>query len=154
MAKIISTNIITFKRISHLACSEYKIYVKEYTANGEKEYLLDTIKNPKISLDILEKTTLKYNELQRWQLKDEVTGVNSSSVNVYVNRTKLETKRYTFNPKNKMLYIHLKLSKDSIIEVEYGLDVVTYSHKTENKCEYTVVPVFEKSHLIGTHNIL
>lgn len=154
MSGIVTTNVITFKRLSHIACSGYNIYVKEQTADGEKNYLLDTIQNPKISLDILEKKALKYNKLQKWQLRDEITGVNSSSVNVYINHNKIDTNKYTFNVKNKILYIHLKLNKDDIIEVEYCLDIVTYSHETINNCEYIVVPIFKKSHLIGSHNIL
>ena len=60
MSGIVTTNVITFKRLSHIACSGYNIYVKEQTADGEKNYLLDTIRNPKISLDILEKKALKW----------------------------------------------------------------------------------------------
>lgn len=154
MSEIITTNIISFKRLSHAACTGYKIFAKEYTVDGEKEYLVNIISNPKLSLDIQEKKTLKYNESQKWQLRDEINGVNSSSVNVYINHNKLDTKRYTFNVKNKMLFVHIELNPTDIIEVEYTLDIINYSHKASNKCEYKVIPIFERNNLIGSHNIL
>lgn len=150
----ISENIISFKRLSHRSCSSYKIYVKEYLPNSIKEYILDEVLNPKVSLDVTERKVIKYNEKQKWQLRDEITGVNSSSVEVFINHNKLQTRDYTFNVKTKVLIVTLDLNKDDIIEVEYKLDIICYSHKSQNRCEYTIVPIFENSHLIGTHNIL
>lgn len=150
----ISENIISFKRLSYKYCRSYKIYIKEYIDDTCREYLLDEILNPKVSLEVSERETIKYNENQKWQLRDEITGMNSASINVFINHNKLKTKDYTFNTKNKILTIALKLNKDSIIEVEYNLDIMRYYHKTQNKCEYIIVPVFENSHLIGTHTLL
>lgn len=150
----ISENVITFKRLSHKSCYSYKIYVKEYFENSIKEYLLNEILNPKMSLDIIERKVLKHNEKQKWQLRDEVNGINTSSVSVFINHNELQPKDYTFNVKNKILIITLDLNEDDIIEVEYKLDIICYSHKSQNRCEYIIVPVFENSHLIGTHTIL
>lgn len=147
-------NIISFKRLSHKYCHSYKIYVKEYFDDTYREYTLDEILNPKVSLEVPERKTIKYNENQKWQLRDEIAGMNSASINVFINHNKLHTKDYTFNIKNKILTIVLELNKDSLIEVEYNLDIIRYSHKTQNKCEYIIVPVFENSHLLGAHTIL
>ena len=154
MSKITNINNITFKRVKHPSCIEYKIFVKEFINDEYKEYLLDVIPNPNVSLDIKERISLEYNDKQKWKLREEITGVNSSSIDVYVNGNKLTPRRYTFNIKNKILYIHVLIPKDSAIEVEDKLDIVSYSHKTSNKCEYNVIPVFERNHLIGCHNIL
>lgn len=150
----VSENIISFKRLSHKFCSSYKIYVKEYLNDSIKEYILDEILNPKASLDIPERKFIKYNERQRWQLRDEINGINSDSVEVFINHNKLQTNNYTFNTKTKILTIILDLNKDDIIEVKYKLDIICYSHRSQNKCDYIIVPIFENSHLIGTHTIL
>lgn len=150
----ISENIISFKRLSSKLCSAYRIYVKEYIESDIKEYILDEIINPNISLDIEERKVVKYNEKQKWQLKDEVTNVSSSSIDVFVNHNKLELKLYTFNIKNKVLTIHLDLNKTDIIEIGYRIDSIYYSHRTQNMCEYTVVPIFKRSNLIGNHTLL
>lgn len=150
----ISENVISFKRLSHKFCHSYRIYVKEYLESSVKEYILDEILNPKVSLDVPERKIVKYNEKQKWQLRDEITGINSSSVEVFVNHNKLQTNNYTFNIKTKILDITLDLNKEDLIEIEYKLDIIRYSHRTKNKCEYIVVPFFENSHLIGTHTIL
>lgn len=154
MIKKLTTNNITFKRLTDTSCTGYKIFVKEFIDDECKEYLLDVIPNPNISLDIKERITLEYNEKQKWKLRDEITGVNTSSLSVYINKEKLIPRRYTFNVRNKMLYIHVQIPEDAVIEAEYNIDVISYSHKTSNKCEYSVIPIFERNHLIGCHNIL
>lgn len=154
MAKM-NENVISFKRLSSNACYGYKIYVKEYKDDEEPiEYLLDAVPNPQMSLDILDEKSLKYNEMQQWQLKDEVVGIDSSSINVYINNNLLSTKNYTFNEYNGVLLIHTRLNEDDSIDIEYRLDIIRYIHMTDKRCEYTVEPIFTKNHLIGRHNIL
>lgn len=150
----VNENTISFKRLPYNSCKAYKIYVKEYTPDGTKEYFLDEIPNPALSLDIKEKVQLKYNKDLKWQLKDEISGVNSASIDVYINHNKLETKYYTFSVKNKLLMIHISIQENDLIEAEYCLDIIKYPHRVTNKCEYNIVPVFKRSNLIGSHNIL
>ncbi|MGO0862145.1 hypothetical protein, partial [Clostridioides difficile] len=61
---------------------------------------------------------------------------------------------YTFNSKFKILYIHIELSPTDFIEIQYQVDKIKYVHKTLNKCEYSVVPVFDKHYLTGQHSLL
>ena len=151
---IASENILTFKRIKNDACIGYEIFVKEYTSNGVKEYLLDVIKNPKISLDIPSKIKLKNNKKKRWQLEDDVVGIGTSSISVFVNKVQLNTMQYTFNPNLKLLTIHIDIMETDDIEIECKLDRIKYIHNTTNKCEYNIVPKFNKTHTIGTHSKL
>lgn len=152
---LVSENTIKFNRIKTDACISYKIYVKEYTKEDEYiEYLLDEIDNPKVSLDLKEFIYLEHNDENKWQLPAEATGSNSSSVEVYVNHLKLDNNKYSFNPYTKILKIFIETNPLDSIEVIYLVDKVEYIHKTVNKCEYKITPVFKRSHLLGKHTLL
>lgn len=149
-----SENEIVFRRIQNEACTSYKIFVKEFIGDDVSEYFLEEIQNPRISLDLPEKIELKFNKEKKWELPRDISGVNTNSVKVYINNWKLDTGKYTFNPKTKMLIVHVDILETDLVEAEYLVDRIRYVHNSISKCEYKIVPIFKKSHLIGRHTIL
>lgn len=150
----ITKNTITFTRISNDACIGYKIIAEE-VINGEiKEYLLAEIQNPKAPMPVNERAELEYNQDCKWDLPKDVLGTGSDSVKVWVNNVEIDTGQYTFSPKLRVLYIDCKLAPNDLIQIEYSVDRISYTHNTQNVCTYKVTPVFKNTHTIGQHTVL
>lgn len=154
MINVVSENVISFRRISKEICDGYRIIVKENVDGVIKEYVLDEIENPKAPITVKEAVELEYNEELKWQLPDDVVATGSDSISVWLNHVQLTTVQYTLSAKHKLLYLHSQATPDDLIEVEYEVDRITYTHNTSNICEYSVVPIFKRTHSIGRHTVL
>lgn len=152
--KIYTENTITFSRIKSLKCISYKLYVNEKIGEKWQSYLLAEIPNPKVEVLLNESKVLEYNSNQKWDVSKEISEIVSKSIRVRVNSIELSGNSYTFNSKFKILYIHVELSPTDFIEIQYQVDRIKYVHKTLNKCEYSVMPVFKKQYLTGQHSLL
>lgn len=147
-------NTITFTRVSNDACIGYKIIANEIINGVSKEYLLTEISNPKAPTPVKEKVDLVYNKDCKWNLPADILGTGSDSVKVWINNVEINTRQYTFSPKLKVIYIDCKLTPNDLIQVEYSVDRISYTHNTQNVCTYKVTPVFKNTHTIGQHTIL
>ncbi|MGX9755923.1 hypothetical protein ACWYRQ_06585 [Clostridioides difficile] len=154
LTKTYTENTITFSRIKSLKCISYKMYANEKIGEKWQSYLLAEIPNPKVEVLLNESKVLEYNSDQKWDVSKAISGTVSKSVRVSVNNIELNNSNYTFNSKFKILYIHIELSPTDFIEIQYQVDKIKYVHKTLNKCEYSVVPVFDKHYLTGQHSLL
>ncbi|AXU72286.1 TPA: hypothetical protein ACG3PC_000148 [Clostridioides difficile] len=154
LTKIYTENTITFSRIKNLKCISYKLYVNEKIGERWQKYLLAEIPNPKVEVLFNESKVLEYNSNQKWHVSKEISGVVSKYIRVSVNNIELDRNSYTFNSKFKILYIHMELSPTDFVKIQYQVDKIKYVHKTLNKCEYSVIPVFNKEYLTGQHSIL
>ncbi|MCC0635224.1 hypothetical protein [Clostridioides sp. ES-S-0001-02] len=154
LSKIYTENTITFSRIKNLKCISYKLYVNEKIGERWQSYLLAEIPNPKVEVLLNESKVLEYNSNQKWDVSKAISGTVSKSIKVSVNNIELNNRNYTFNSKFKILYIHIELSPTDFVEIQYQVDKIKYVHKTLNKCEYSVVPVFDKQYLTGQHSLL
>ncbi|MCC0638947.1 MULTISPECIES: hypothetical protein [unclassified Clostridioides] len=154
LSKIYTENTITFSRIKNLKCISYKLYVNEKIGERWQSYLLAEIPNPKVEVLLNENKVLEYNSNQKWDVSKAISGTVSKSIKVSVNNIELNNRNYTFNSKFKILYIHIELSPTDFVEIQYQVDKIKYVHKTLNKCEYSVVPVFDKQYLTGQHSLL
>lgn len=154
LAKIYTENTITFSRIKSLKCISYKMYANEKIGEKWQSYLLEEIPNPKVEVLLNESKVLEYNSNQKWDVSKAISGTVSKSIRVSVNNIELNNSNYTFNSRFKILYIHIELSPADFIEIQYQVDKIKYVHKTLNKCEYSVVPVFDKQYLTGQHSLL
>lgn len=152
--KLATKNTITFKRVNTTSCTHYEIYATYKDDLNNIEFLLDTVKNPKIQSPFLKSKILDYNERMIWEIEEEVIAKTSIDVNVYINEIRLNTIQYTFNPKNKILNIHTKANPNDVIKFEYNVDRISYSHNSDIPCDYRIVPIFDNGYRLGEHSLL
>ena len=143
-------NTITFKRVSSRACTHYEVYGQL----GDELVLIDTIINPKTPNLISEEKSLKYNDRKYWEINELVVAESSSDVVVFVNGVRLNTLQYTFSPKLNVLNIHIDMCQNDTITIEYNVDKIQYKHSTDKEYKYRIVPIFDKTFVIGNHNFL
>lgn len=151
---LVIENTITFSRIRNTKCISYNLFVNEIVNGSKQEYLLANILNPKTESVLIESKVVDYNKDKKWALPKDTIGLSTKSVKVSVNGSELSTNNYTYDSKLKLIYIHIDLAETDFIEMEYKVDRIIYVHKTLNKCEYSVAPVFHKSYNMGQHSLL
>lgn len=152
--KLTTKNTISFKRINTSSCTHYEIYATHKDGEDNIEFLLDTIKNPKMQSPFRKSKMLDYNDKMIWEMDEEVIAKTSIDLNVYINNLKLSAIQYTFNPKSRILNIHIKASSSDVIKIEYDVDRISYTHNSDSPCEYRIVPIFENGYRLGEHSLL
>lgn len=152
--KLTTKNTISFKRVNTSSCTHYEIYATCKGSEKNVEFLLDTVENPKMQSPFRKSKVLDYNEAMIWEMNEEIIAKTSIDVNVYINELKLTTIQYTFNPKNRILNIHIKANPNDNIKIEYNVDRLSYVHNSDIECTYRIVPIFKDGYRLGEHSLL
>jgi hypothetical protein len=156
MLSIVNNTSLTFKRLPYSMCSGYIINAITMVDGKRTAIKVDEISNPKVPNLVSERMTLKYNELRKWELPDEVVASASDGIKVYINNVQITTNSYTYSPNIKMLYFNKSSNIDAntLIEIEYNTDKVLYVCKTDINSEFEVVPIYQETFRVGQHTIL
>lgn len=152
--KLTTKNTISFKRLNTSSCTHYEIYATYKDDENNIEFLLDTIENPKMQNPFRKSKMLDYKESMLWEMEEEIMAKTSIDVNVYINEIKLTTMQYTFNPKNRILNIHIKAKSNDVIKIEYNVDRLSYVHNSDMECTYRIAPIFKGGYRLGEHSLL
>lgn len=151
---------IKFPRLSSKNVISYEVYTKtidDTYDSGIRTDLIDTILNPNIPSPVVMTKELEYAENGTWNLPKNIYLDRDHKIRVFVDKIQISNLYYTINKVAGLITINknnVTMNPDSIISIEYYIDVIEKSYMFEQDCEIIIKPVMIESYHYGKHNII